>query len=326
MPTVLIIDDSSTARERLREVLETSGRFERILEARDGIEGLRQLLSQSIDAVICDLEMPGLDGEKLLAAQHGRSGGGELPFLFLTAQRDPDRMARLLRNGACDIVRKPFHPDELLARLELHMRLRRLQAELREKNATLAEISITDLVTGLRNRRYVTEFLSVELLRAARYKSALSVLLLDLDYFKRVNDTYGHKAGDRVLQSIGETLRASLRGTDLAGRFGGEEFLVVLPQTDLDGACALGERIREAIAETATTIGPGPPISVTVSIGAAVLTESIRTAEQLIEAADAALYVAKDAGRNRVRAAPLDCGLDTTGGTDTPTTRGGANE
>jgi diguanylate cyclase (GGDEF)-like protein len=305
LPTVLIIDDSSTAREQLRAVLDASGRFECILEARDGIEGLRLLLAKPVDAVICDLEMPGLDGEKLLAAQHGRSGGEELPFLFLTAQRDPDRMARLLRNGACDIVRKPFHSDELLARLELHMRLRRLQAELREKNAVLAEISITDLVTGLRNRRYVTEFLSVELLRSARYKFPLGVLLLDLDDFKRVNDTHGHKTGDRVLQKVGETLRASLRGTDLAGRFGGEEFLVVLPQTGLEGSCALAERIRQAIAAGTVEVGSGPPISVTVSIGAAVLAGATQTAEQLLEAADAALYAAKAAGRDRVVAAPV---------------------
>jgi diguanylate cyclase (GGDEF)-like protein len=299
----LIIDDSPTARDRLRDVLQASGRFDRIFEACDGIAGLRMLLSQPPDAVICDLEMPGLDGEKLLAAQRGRSGGDELPFLFLTAQKDPDRMVRLLRNGACDIVRKPFHPDELLARLELHMRLRRLQAELRDKNAMLAEISITDLVTGLRTRRYVSEFLSVELLRAARYKTSLAVLLLDLDYFKRVNDTYGHKAGDVVLQRVAERLRDALRGTDLAGRFGGEEFLVVLPQTDLAGACVLGERIRQSIAEAPFDVGSGAPIGVTVSIGASALSDSIQTAEHLVEAADGALYEAKDAGRDRVVAA-----------------------
>ncbi len=313
---MLVIDDSPSARERVREVLEESGRFERILEACDGIEGLRLLLSQPVDAVICDLEMPGLDGEKLLAAQRGRSGGEELPFLFLTANKDPDRMVRLLRNGACDIVGKPYHPAELLARLELHMRLRRLQAELRDKNATLAEISISDLVTGLRNRRYVTEFLSIELLRAARYKSPLSVLLLDLDHFKRVNDTYGHNAGDTVLHGVGERLRACLRGTDMAGRFGGEEFLVVLPQTDTAGACVLGERIRQTIAEAPFEIGSATPIPVTISIGVGSLRDATQTAEQLVEAADAALYAAKDGGRDRVVAAPQGRGLDTTAGTD----------
>lgn len=303
MPSVLIIDDSPSARDQLRAVLEASGRFDRIFEACDGIAGLKMLLSQPPDVVVCDLEMPGLDGEKLLAAQRGRSGGDELPFLFLTAQCDPERMVRLLRNGACDIVRKPFHPDELLARLELHMRLRRLQAELRDKNAMLAEISITDLVTGLRTRRYVSEFLSVELLRAARYKTPLAVLLLDLDYFKRVNDTYGHKAGDSVLQRVADRLCGALRGTDLAGRFGGEEFLVVLPQTDLAGACVLGERIRQSIAEAPFEVGSGSAIAVTVSVGAAALSDSTQTAEQLVEAADRALYAAKDAGRDRVVAA-----------------------
>lgn len=314
MTSVLIIDDSNAARAVLRQALEESGRYERVLEASDGIEGLRVLLAQPVDAVICDLEMPALDGEKLLAAQRGRTGGGDMPFLFLTAQRDPERMARLLRAGACDIVQKPFHAAELLARLDLHLRLRRLQAELREKNATLARLSTTDPVTGLRNRRYVSEFLSLEVLRAVRYRTGLAVLLLDLDHFKRVNDTYGHRAGDAVLQVVGDTLRTTLRAIDLAGRWGGEEFLVVLPQTDLPGATALAERVRVAIEETAIEVGGPAPLAVTVSIGAATLDEQTRSAEQLVERADAALYDAKDAGRNRVSVAP--------GGVDSPRTAG----
>jgi diguanylate cyclase (GGDEF)-like protein len=300
LTSVLIIDDSRAARDELRRVLDESGRYERVLEARDGIEGLRVLLAQSVDAVICDLEMPGLDGEKLLAAQRGRTGGEEMPFLFLTAQRDPERMARLLRSGACDIVQKPFHAAELLARLDLHVRLRRLQAELREKNATLARLSTTDPVTGLRNRRYVSEFLSVEVLRAVRYHTPLAVLLLDLDHFKRVNDTHGHRVGDAVLQVVADTLRASLRATDLAGRYGGEEFLVVLPQTDLAGGAVLAERVRVAIEETAIDVAADTALSVTVSVGVAALDGAAQTVEQLVERADAALYAAKDAGRNRV--------------------------
>lgn len=312
MPAILIIDDSAAARAELRRVLDEARRYGRVLEARDGIEGLRLLLAEPFDAVICDLEMPGLDGEKLLAAQRGRAGGGEnLPFLFLTAQRDPERMARLLRGGACDIVQKPFHAAELLARLDLHLRLRRLQAELREKNATLARLSTTDVVTGLRNRRYVTEFLSLEVLRSVRYRTLLSVMLLDVDYFKRVNDVHGHRVGDAVLQVVADTLRGGLRATDLAGRYGGEEFLVVLPQTGLAGAVMLAERVRGAIEATAIEVGAPVPLSVTVSIGVAELDESARSAEQLVERADAALYAAKDAGRNRVSAA---AGLDSPDG------------
>jgi two-component system cell cycle response regulator len=306
LTSILIIDDSQAARADLRRALEASGRYERILEARDGIEGLRVLLGEPVDAVICDLEMPGLDGEKLLAAQRGRTGGEEMPFLFLTAERDPERMARLLRGGACDIVRKPFHAAELLARLDLHVRLRRLQAELREKNATLARLSTTDPVTGLRNRRYVTEFLSLEALRAVRYHTPLSVMILDIDHFKRVNDRHGHRIGDAVLQVMADTLRSSLRATDLVARYGGEEFLVVLPQTDLVGAGVLAERVRTAIEETAIDVGVEAPLSVTVSIGVAALDAEAPCIEQLVERADAALYAAKDAGRNRVAAGAGD--------------------
>ncbi|MEB2343434.1 MAG: diguanylate cyclase [Deltaproteobacteria bacterium] len=300
MTSILIIDDSTAARDELRRALEAAGRYGQVLSARDGIEGLRVLLAEPVDAVICDLEMPGLDGEKLLAAQRARSGGEEMPFLFLTAQRDPERMARLLRAGACDIVQKPFYAAELLARLDLHLRLRRLQAELREKNATLARLSTTDPVTGLRNRRYATEFLALEVLRAVRYHTPLAVLLLDLDHFKRVNDTHGHRVGDAVLQVVADTLRATLRSTDVAGRYGGEEFLVVLPQTERAGAVALAERVRAAIEETAIDVGGPAPVSVTVSIGVAALDERTGSAEQLVERADGALYAAKDAGRNRV--------------------------
>jgi diguanylate cyclase (GGDEF)-like protein len=129
------------------------------------------------------------------------------------------------------------------------------------------------------------------------------VLLLDLDHFKRVNDTHGHRVGDSVLQVVADTLRASLRATDIAGRYGGEEFLVVLPQTDLAGAGVLAERVRVAIEETAIDVGGAEPLSVTVSVGVAALDEAARSAEQLVERADAALYGAKDAGRNRVCAA-----------------------
>jgi two-component system cell cycle response regulator len=316
LTSVLIIDDSATARAELRRVLEEDRRFEQVLEARDGIEGLRILLGEPVDAVICDLEMPGLDGEKLLAAQRARPGGEEMAFLFLTAQRDPDRMARLLRNGACDTIQKPFHPSELLARLELHLRLRRLQSELREKNVSLARLSTTDPVTGLRTRRYATEFLAFETLRARRYRTPLSVLLADLDHFKRVNDCYGHRVGDEVLQSVADTLRVTLRATDLAGRYGGEEFLVVLPQTDLAGARILAERIRQAVEQRTLDVGGTEPVAVTVSIGVASHGGTLETPEQLVEAADSALYDAKDAGRNRVAVACV--GLDSAPGRPTP--------
>ena len=315
---MLIIDDSSSARLEIRAVLESSRLFARILEAVDGLAGLRMLLAETIDAVICDLEMPGLDGEKLLRAQRSRPEGMDVPFFFLTAQRDPERMARLLRAGASDTIQKPFHPAELLARLETHLRLRRLQAELRDKNAMLERISTTDAVTGLRTRRYVGEVLSLEVLRASRYRTLLAVAMCDLDHFKRVNDAFGHPAGDSVLAGVGEVIRRTLRATDIAGRYGGEEFLLVLPGTDLDGAGMLAERVRAAIEQREFDVGAEASHSITMSVGVAALGEG-RSVEALVTAADDALYEAKGNGRNRVAAASNPPrGLDRSGGKTKP--------
>lgn len=260
------------------------------------------LLAEPVDAIVCDLEMPGLDGEKLLRAQRSRPEGKDVPFLFLTAQRDPDRMARLLRAGASDTIQKPFHPAELLARLETHLRLRRLQAELRDKNAMLERVSTTDAVTGMRTRRYVGELLSIEVLRASRYHTPLAVAMCDLDHFKRVNDSFGHPAGDAVLAGAGDVIRRTLRAADAAGRYGGEEFLLVLPGTDIAGAHAVAERVRAAIEAIEFDVGSEAPYHVTVSIGVAALDDG-QSVEALVAAADEALYAAKAAGRNRVVAA-----------------------
>jgi two-component system cell cycle response regulator len=249
----------------------------------------------------------------LLRAQRSRPDGLDVPFLFLTAERDPERMARLLRAGASDTIQKPFHPAELLARLETHLRLRRLQAELRDKNAMLERVSTTDAVTGMRTRRYVGEVLAIEVLRASRYRTPLAVAMCDLDHFKRVNDAFGHPAGDAVLAVVGEAIRRTLRATDIAGRYGGEEFLLVLPGTDLDGASMLAERVRAAIEQTEFDVGAAASHSVTMSIGVAALAEG-QSVEVLVTAADEALYEAKGEGRNRVvTAGNTPRGLDTSG-------------
>lgn len=315
---VLVIEDSEAARERIKSVLSQAGLFERIVEARDGIAGLRAILQEPVDAVLCDLEMPGLDGEKLLLAHRERRGAEDVPFFFLTAERDPDRLARLLRAGAADTITKPFHPAELLARVETHLRLRRLRAELREKNSILEKLSTTDALTGLRNRRFLTEVLSLEVLRATRYRTPLSLLMADVDHFKQVNDTYGHPTGDAVLQATAEAILRVVRTTDVAGRYGGEEFLAVLPHTDLDGAFTLAERLRIAIESAECVAGDGRRFSVTSSFGVAQLARSEDVAA-LVQRVDGALYEAKAAGRNRVaRAASPSGGVDSNSGTSRP--------
>ncbi len=244
MATLLVIEDSPSQRAKIRRALEPVGLFDRILESGNGIEGLKLLLAERVDVVLCDVEMPGLDGEKLLQIKESRADVREVPLLFLSATTDLDRQVRLIEAGACDSIVKPFHPSELVARLRLHLKIKLLQCELREKNEQLSRLSTTDPLTGLRNRRYVDEILNVEVLRARRYQSPLSLLMADLDHFKRVNDEHGHQAGDAVLRGVADVLRSNLRATDVGGRYGGEEFIVILAQNSIEGATRFAEPDR----------------------------------------------------------------------------------
>ena len=277
-----------------------AGIFDQILEASDGLAGLRLMLGQAVDVVLCDLEMPGLEGEKLLRFKVAGAPIENVPFVFLTGSTDADRRARLLESGACDAIAKPFHPADLVARMRLHLKVKRLQDELREKNAALAQLSTVDSLTQLRTRRYVQEMLAVEFLRARRYRTPLVACLADLDHFKRVNDSFGHPGGDAVLQRVSELLQQSLRATDVAGRYGGEELIVVFPGADLPGARIFAERWRECVADTRIALADGREARVTLSAGLAAWHPELSSPEDLVAAADVALYRAKQAGRNRV--------------------------
>lgn len=303
MPTLLAIDDSEQHRQEIRRAAIESGLFDQILEAEDGLQGLKMLMSCRPDLVICDLEMPGLDGGKLLRAARARSDEGNVPFLFLTASADVARRARLLDEGAADAIQKPFHRVELVARLQLHMKIKRLQDELMQKNAALVRLSSTDGLTGLRTRRYIHELLNVEFLKSQRYGSPLAILMADLDHFKLVNDEHGHPAGDAVLRGVAADLLGLVRATDCAGRYGGEEILVVMPQNDLRGAGVLAERWRERVASQRYRAEDGPEIRVTLSVGIAEFLPELASPEALVTRADKALYRAKAAGRNRVERA-----------------------
>jgi two-component system cell cycle response regulator len=301
MATLLVIEDSAQQRAEVRAAVEESAAFDRILEAEDGLHGLKLLLSEPVDVVLCDLELPGLDGEKLLRMRTAARGAEcEIPFLFLSATTDYERRARLLRGGASDSITKPFHRADLMARLELHLKLVRLQRELLNKNKLLEQLSTTDPLTGLRNRRYLTEVLAVEFLRAKRYNTPLAVVMADIDHFKLVNDRHGHATGDSVLEAVGGILKRRLRGSDHGGRYGGEEFLMVLANADEDGAGIFAERLRQEVEETALHSDSGTPLHVTLSLGVAAFHQGHQTPGDLVSQADEALYRAKQAGRNRV--------------------------
>jgi len=300
LATLLLIDDSDAHRAEIRSAITGAALFDRVLEAADGLTGLRLLLAERVDLVLCDLELPGLDGEKLLAVKSQAPGGETTPFVFLTASPNPGRRARLLEHGASDAIAKPFHPAELVARLALHLKLRRLQSELLLKNATLERLSTVDALTGLRTRHYAMEFLRYEFLRARRYQLPLAVMMADLDHFKAINDSYGHLTGDAVLRGVAELLLGLTRRTDVAARYGGEEILVVLLHNSSAGGRVMAERWRESVAKARFEGPEGQEATVTISAGLAQLDADMDGPEALVATADRELYRAKQKGRNRV--------------------------
>jgi len=299
--TILVIEDSDGQRAEVRAALESCGLFDRVLEANDGIQGLKLLLSEEPDLVLCDLEMPRLDGDKLLRMACGSgSDSPMMPFLVLTAVTDPERRARLLECGASDVITKPFHTADLIARIGLHLKLVRAQQELLEKNADLARLSRTDPLTALPNRRAVDEVLEHEFHRSVRYEAPFAVAMADVDRFKSVNDEHGHAVGDAVLVEVARTMHEIVRESDCGARYGGEEFIAVLGNNGLDGAEIFAERWRQAVESIKVTLANGETIGTSISIGIAAWTPARGSAREIVERADAALYMAKETGRNRV--------------------------
>ena len=301
---ILIVDDDPLIRREIRSVLVTDGQFASFHEAEDGLSALKLLLDHPVDLVVCDLVMPGYDGLKFLSLKASRKELESVPVIILTAEDDAERKAELLARGASDYVTKPFHEKELLARVRIHHKLKVLQDELREKNELLEQLSVTDPLTGLFNRRHLMSKLEKELARMDRYRHPLSVVMIDLDHFKQVNDQYGHAMGDEVLRNVGRLLREEVRTTDVAARYGGEEMTLLLAHTDLAGAQTMAENLRQKI-EKFEHKAFGAALKRTASFGVAACLpgEDLPSALGLLQSADAALYRAKKNGRNRVEIA-----------------------
>ena len=293
---ILVAEDSLVVRTVVCDQLHDEG-YETV-EAADGSAALIVCAAERPDAILLDIEMPGLDGHQVLATLKADPELRDIPVVFLTGRTSTDDMVAGLRAGAHDYLKKPFEPAELIARVGGAVRVKRLQDELRIRNDQLDKLSRIDGLTGLYNRRHIDEQLQKGLNIARRHDQPLAVLMLDIDHFKLINDVEGHPAGDRVLQEFARRLEAATRVGDVVGRWGGEEFIVIAPQTDMDGALQLGERIRAAVADEGMETGDHR-VSVTVSIGCVVGLD----AAELIDHADAALYRSKSEGRNRVTAA-----------------------
>lgn len=296
---VLVAEDSLVVRTILRRQLEGYGH--RVVEAVDGEDALAVAHEHHPDVILLDVEMPKLDGHGVLAVLQASPDLVDIPVVFLTGRTSTQDVVDGLRLGAHDYLRKPFESAELLARVNAAIRVKVLQDQLRQSNMELHAMSRTDALTGLPNRREMNERMAAATSAARRHSEPSALLMVDIDHFKRVNDTRGHDGGDIVLQAVAYRLRAACRAEDSAGRWGGEEFLVVAPMTDLTGGASLGEHIRRRIGDTPVAMADGPDITVTVSVGVA---SGIRAAEVLLAEADSALYVAKADGRDRVVTSP----------------------
>jgi diguanylate cyclase (GGDEF)-like protein len=318
--TVLIVDDDPAHVRHVREGLAPQGYV--FKEAHDGTQALSAIRQARPDLILMDVEMPGLGGVevcRIIKANSGEGGFGFIPVILMTARQAAGKVEGL-ELGADDYLVKPFDMLELGARVKSMLRLKALQDALIEKNRELDRankelarkreellaLSRTDPLTSLSNRRYFEERLEEEFARARRYRSPLSLVMLDIDYFKRINDTFGHPFGDEVLRAVAQVTRARLREVDLLARYGGEELIALLPETSPADSLIACERVREAIEALQLDYtgldGTKRVVRCTASLGvASVPSPTLQTAEDLLRAADECLYAAKGAGRNRVR-------------------------
>ncbi|GAB4269615.1 MAG: diguanylate cyclase [Deferrisomatales bacterium] len=298
--SLLIVDDSSALRQELRSLVEGLDYIGPCREAANGVEAYRKVLEAPPDLVLCDLEMPSVDGLKFLSLVRSRPEARDIPVILVTGRAEVETKIRGLELGASDYVTKPFDAGELAARIKVQLKIKALQDALRRSNEKLQELSSVDPLTRLYNRRYFMEALAAEFSRSDRYATPLSFVMVDIDHFKRLNDTYGHQAGDDVLREMGALIRRQIRAADTPGRYGGEEFCILLPQTAVEGAREFAQRLRVAV-EAASFPAQGRELRLTASLGVSSCpSEGVESGEDLIRRADEALYEAKETGRNRV--------------------------
>lgn len=307
---VLVADDDVVSRRLLQVSLTNAGY--RVQIAVDGAEALRAFEQQECPRlVVMDWMMPKLDGLEVCRAIRELSPEPYIYIILLTSKGQPEEILEGLEAGADDYITKPFDLQELKARVRAGKRILDLQEQIVSTRELLRIQATHDALTGLLNRRAILEKLEQELARSAREGTQLSVIMADLDHFKRINDTYGHLAGDAVLCEAAQRLQASMRVYDAVGRYGGEEFLVVSPGCGLPEAAEQAERLRRRISEEAVRV-PDCTIPVTMSLGVVAATAEVRQPGDLLRLADDALYAAKHSGRDRVEVKSPVCNANLT--------------
>lgn len=287
---VLVADDDPISRQLLQVALTNSGYEPTIVK--DGAEVLRVLGQRdSPKLMILDWLMPNVNGVEVCQAIRNNFSDHYVYLILLTVKGKQEEIVEGLEAGADDYITKPFDLHELRARLRAGKRILDLQDQ-------LVAQATHDSLTGFLNRKAIFDKLRIEVVRAARERQPLSVIMADLDHFKRINDGHGHSGGDSVLREVSRRMLTSVRSYDLVGRYGGEEFLIVAPGCPLPDAVHLAERLRKCIGDVAVDV-PGGSVAVTISMGVADASAG-QKADSMLRAADKALYAAKSAGRNRV--------------------------
>ncbi len=282
---ILVVEDSPQMLNLIRTILLRAG-FE-VTTGSNGKEGLAAVESSEVDLIISDIMMPEMDGFQFCQEVRKNSRISNIPFIFLSARGGIQDKMSGFQDGADDYITKPFDPNELVMRVTaMLMRASRYRME-----------AYTDSLTGLSNRRYFDKKLGEMVSLAHRYKQPFSLAMLDIDFFKDFNDKFGHLVGDQILIHLGKFLRDELRDSDFSCRYGGEEFVIILPDTTKESAFHLVDRLRKKFSET-PLVEDGGSYQVTFSIGLAEYPTDADTAREMVKCADDALYESKTAGRN----------------------------
>ncbi len=298
---VLIVDDRASSYERLSGAL---SHYHRVEVESDPHQAVIRAAEGGFDVVILSLNLEGYDGLRLCSQLQSLDRTRNVAVLLIAEPDDRTRVLRGLDIGASDFVLRPVDRNELVARVRTQVKRKRFGEKLRESVQASLELAVTDSLTGLHNRRYLDSHIAALFDEALVRGRQMSILLLDIDRFKSINDTYGHDAGDEVLREFASRVRANTRGIDVVARYGGEEVVVLVPDTPLEGARTVAERIREQVESTPFPIHQGSRrVAVTVSIGVAARQVGDALGGDVLKRADLALYRAKEEGRNRVVAA-----------------------
>ncbi len=307
--TILVVDDDIVSRRVVQKHLEKAG-FD-VVTADNGQNALKLFDQNYFPIVLTDWMMPGIDGPQLCRLIREKKTDGYVFIILITARDSKTDIVSGLESGADDYLTKPLHPAEMVARVNTGIRILKLEQSLKKANEEIRLLSITDPLTGCFNRGYLNDRLSYEIKRSQRYDHPLSVVLADIDHFKKVNDTYGHQVGDEVLKVFANCILQEIRKKiDWVVRYGGEEFLIVLPENNHLGTFSVAERLRESVAAKRIAV-TGGDLRITASFGGACaafqnkITDEM-TMERLINLADEQLYRSKNAGRNRTQVADFD--------------------